>query len=51
MFEFEQVCNENLVHYSEYEKAFGTDLKQYQSRIYPSESAEILRWLCSTLSE
>lgn len=44
MFELEQVCNENMSHYSEYEKAFETDLKQYQSRIYPSESAEILRW-------
>lgn len=44
MFELEQVCNENMTHYSEYEKAFETDLKQYQSRIYPSENAEILRW-------
>lgn len=44
MFEIEQVCNENISHYSEYEKAFETDLKQYQSRIYPSESAEIFRW-------
>ena len=44
MFELEQVCNENISHYSEYEKAFETDLKQYQSRIYPSESAEIFRW-------
>lgn len=44
MFELEQVCNENLVHYNEYEKTYETDLKQYQSRIYPSESAEILRW-------
>ena len=44
MFELEQVCNENMPHYSEYEKAFVTDLMQYQSRIYPSESAEVLRW-------
>ena len=40
----EQICNENLSRYKEYEKAFETDLKQYQSRIYPSESAEVLRW-------
>ena len=33
-----------MTHYSEYEKAFETDLKQYQSRIYPSENAEVLRW-------
>lgn len=33
-----------MSHYSEYEKAFETDLKQYQSRIYPSENAEALRW-------
>jgi len=44
MFELEQVCNENLSHYNEYEKAFETDLRQYQSRIYPSESVEVLRW-------
>ncbi len=44
MFELEQVCNENMSYYSEYEKAFETDLKQYQSRIYPSENADILRW-------
>ena len=44
MFELEQVCNENMSYYSEYEKAFETDLKQYQSRIYPSESVEVLRW-------
>ncbi len=44
MFELEQVCSENLLYYTEYEKAFETDLKQYQSRIYPSENAEILRW-------
>ena len=44
MFELEKVCNENLIYYNEYEKSFETDLKQYQSRIYPSENAEILRW-------
>ena len=44
MFELEQVCNENMSYYSEYEKAFETDLKQYQSRIYPSENAEVFRW-------
>lgn len=44
MFELEQVCNKNLSHYKEYEKVFETDLKQYQSRIYPSENAEVLRW-------
>lgn len=44
MFELEQVCNENLSYYNEYEKVFETDLKQYQSRIYSSENAEFLRW-------
>ena len=44
MFELEQVCNENMSYYSEYEKVFETDLMQYQSRIFPSESAEVLRW-------
>lgn len=44
MFELEQVCNENLSHYNEYEKVFENDLTQYQSRIYPSENAEVLRW-------
>ena len=44
MFELEQVCNENLSHYKEYEKVFETDLKQYQSRIYPSENVDVLRW-------
>lgn len=44
MFELEQICNENMSHYSEYKKTFETDLKQYQSRIYPSESAEVLCW-------
>lgn len=44
MFELEQVCSENMSYYSEYDKVFETDLKQYQSRIYPTESAEVLRW-------
>lgn len=44
MFELEQICNENMSHYSEYEKVFETDLMQYQSRIYPSENAEVFRW-------
>ncbi|MBQ8209775.1 MAG: GNAT family N-acetyltransferase [Clostridia bacterium] len=44
MFELIQVCNENLLHYCEYEKAFNTDLNQYQSRIYPLKDAEHLRW-------
>lgn len=44
MFELEQVCSENMSCYSEYDKVFETDLKQYQSRIYPTESAEVLRW-------
>lgn len=44
MFELEQVCNENLSYYSGYEEAFETDLKQYQSRIYPIKNAQYLRW-------
>ena len=44
MFELEQVCDENLSYYSGYEEAFGTDLKQYQSRIYPTKDAQYLRW-------
>ena len=44
MFELEQVCDENMSHYSEYEKVFETYLMQYQSRIYPSENADILCW-------
>ncbi len=44
MSKLERVCNENLSHYNEYEKAFETDLIQYQSRIYPSENSEILCW-------
>lgn len=44
MFEFEQACNENLSYYSKYEKIFKFDLKQYQSRIYPTKDAQCLRW-------
>lgn len=44
MFVLEQVCNDNLSYYSIYEKAFETDLKQYQSRIYPTKDAQYLRW-------
>ena len=44
MFELEQVCNENLSYYSSYEKTFDTELKQYQSRIYPTKDAKYLRW-------
>ncbi len=44
MFELEQVCNENLSYYNSYEKAFDTDIKQYQSRIYPTKDAQYLRW-------
>ena len=44
MFELEQVCNENLSYYSRYEEAFETDLKQFQSRIYPIKYAQYLRW-------
>lgn len=44
MFELEQVCKENLLHYSRYEEIFESDLKQYQSRIYPIKDAQYLRW-------
>lgn len=44
MFELEQICKNNLSYYSQYENAFENDLKQYQSRIYPDENAEKLRW-------
>ena len=44
MFVLEQVSNENLLYYSRYEDAFETDLKQYQSRIHPTNDAQILRW-------
>jgi len=44
MFVLEQVRNENLLYYSGYEEAFDTDLKQYQSRIYPTKDAQCFRW-------
>ena len=44
MFVLEQVSNENLSYYSGYEEAFDRDLKQYQSRIHPTNDAQILRW-------
>ncbi len=44
MFELEQVCNENLVYYSKYEEIIETNLKQYQSRIYPIKDAQYLCW-------
>lgn len=44
MFELEQVCNENLSYYSRYKEIFESDLKQYQSRIYPIKDAQYLRW-------
>ena len=44
MFELEQVCNENLSYYSRYEDIFESDLKQYQSRIYPIKETQHLRW-------
>ena len=44
MFELEQVCNENISYYSVYKEAFDTDLKQYQSRIYPIKETQYLRW-------
>lgn len=44
MFKLEQVCNENLSYYSGYEESFEIGLKQYQSRIYPINDAQCLRW-------
>lgn len=44
MFEFEAINKSNLYQYKEYENAYETDLKEYQSRIYPSETAEKLCW-------
>lgn len=44
LFEFEAINKSNLNQYKEYEKAYETDLKEYQSRIYPSETAEKLCW-------
>ncbi len=44
MFSLQQISDENLSYYDEYEKIFETDLKQYQSRIYPSKDATVLSW-------
>ncbi len=44
MFELEQIRNDNLSHYHKYEEYFETDLYKYQSRIYPLEDAQYLRW-------
>ena len=44
MVKLEKVCDENLSYYSEYEKAYDNDLKNYQSRIYPSSDAQYLHW-------
>lgn len=44
MLKLEQVCNDNLSYYRKYEEYFKTDLYNYQSRIYPSENAQYLRW-------
>ena len=44
LFELEKVCEDNLFRYKEYEKIYETDLSEYQSRIYPSETAEKLCW-------
>ena len=34
----------NIQYYTEYEAAWETELKQYQSRIYPADNCEKLRW-------
>ncbi len=44
MFTLEQIDSGNYSHYAEYDKAFEKELKQYQSRIYPSKEAEFLCW-------
>lgn len=44
MFELEAIDKSNLHQYKEYEKAFEADLKEYQSRIYPSQTAKKLCW-------
>ncbi len=44
MLELEEICKSNLYQYKKYENAYETDLKEYQSRIYPSETAEKLCW-------
>lgn len=43
-FELEEVCKDNLLYYGKYEMVFEMELNKYQSRIYPSENAEKLRW-------
>ncbi len=44
MLELEKVCDANLSYYSEYDKAYDNDLKNYQSRIYPSSDTQYLHW-------
>lgn len=44
IFSLEEVNNDNYSFYSEYDKKFETELNQFQSRIYPSKSAEIVAW-------
>ena len=44
IFSLEEVNNDNYSFYSEYDKKFETELNQFQSRIYPSKSAENVTW-------
>lgn len=44
MFTLEQVNSDNYSYYTEYDKAFEKELKNYQSRIYPSKDASVLSW-------
>lgn len=44
MFTLEQINSANYSHYSEYDKAFEKELKDFQSRIYPSKDASVLSW-------
>ena len=44
MFKLEQVLNENLPYYRKYEEYFKIDLCKYQSRIFPSDNTQYLRW-------
>lgn len=44
MIELIKVCNDNLCHYQQYQESFESDLKQYQSRIYPSTDTQHLVW-------
>lgn len=44
MFALEQVNSDNYSNYTEYDKAFEKELKNYQSRIYPSKNAAVLSW-------